>query len=182
MKLEIRRQIFHLVLGNILAILVIILQKWAVVLFGLCLAFGLVISEMARRKIKLPFFSFFLNVFERKNVFPGKGTITFFLGGFIALVFFEPFIVFLSILVLAYCDSFSTMFGKAFGREKIWKRKTFEGTFAGFAAGFFICLFYISAITAFIVAAVAAILELFTPIDDNLIIPPIASVLLYIMR
>lgn len=181
MKFETQRQIFHLMLGNILAIVILALQDKAVYFIGTCFLVGLILSKAMHQKMKIPVFDWFIKTFERKQAHPGKGALYFFLGAFIALVFFGHSIVFVSVLLLAYLDSFSTIVGKACGRTKMWNGKSLEGTLAGFAAGFLVISFYVPAASAVFIASASALAELFTPADDNLVIPPFASLIIYIL-
>jgi dolichol kinase len=112
---------------------------------------------------------------------PGQGTLTFVLGSFIALVFFEPNIVFLSVLILAFADSFSTIVGRAIGVIKIYNGKTLEGFFGGFLASLFIVLPYLNVYVAVVACLVASLTELLSPVDDNIVIPPLSSLIIYIM-
>ena len=108
--------------------------------------------------------------------------IHFLAGGFIALIFFESEIAFISMLVLALADSFSTMVGMAVGRIKIYKGRTLEGSLAGFLAAFVVCILYLPMFMAFIACAVGSLVELFSPVDDNIMIPPVVSIVLFILR
>lgn len=181
MNFETRRQIFHLVLGNVLALLILALRDKAVYFIGTCFFVGLILSKAMHQKIKIPVFDWFINTFERKEAHPGQGALFFFFGTFAALIFFGCSIVFLSVLLLAYIDSFSTIVGSGFGKTQVWNGKSVEGTLAGFAAGFFAIAFYLPAAPALFAAAVSALAELLTPIDDNLVIPPFASLIIYIL-
>ena len=179
---ETRRQVFHLMLGNVLALLVLlVLREKSVYFIGTCLFIGIIIAKAMHQKIHIPVFAWFIKHFERENSFPGRGVLHFFLGIFLASIFFDYRILFLSILVLAYGDSFSTVVGKGFGRVKIWNDKTLEGSLAAFAAGFSICAFYLAWPVAVLVAAISALAELLAPIDDNLVIPLLSGLVIYIL-
>ena len=182
MKREIKRNIFHLIFGVVLAYLVLFLgDKPSIVLFGTCIVLGLVVSEIMLRKIHIPVFSFFISIMERKDARPGQGAIHFLAGAFIALLFFGTEIVFISLLILALADSFSTIVGIWIGKIKIYKKRTLEGTTAGFIVAFGVCLFYLPVIIALYACLVGSIVELFSPIDDNIAIPPITGVALFIL-
>ena len=123
----------------------------------------------------------FIKKFERDNVRPGLGVINFLMGIFISLVFFEPKVVFIGVLALAFNDSFSTIVGVGFGKHKIRGKKTLEGSIGGFLGTLIITLFFLSWQMALIVAFAATLIELFAVLDDNMLIPPIVSLLITII-
>lgn len=183
MKREIRRNVFHLAFGLILAYLIVLLGTgYSIIVFGTCIVLGLIISEMMTKKVYVPVFSFFIRIMERKNVRPGAGVIHFISGGFIALVFFGSEIAFISMLILAFADSFSTIVGLWIGKIRIYKKRTLEGTTAGFVIAFVACTFYLPALTAFYACLVGSFVELFSPIDDNIAIPPVVGAVLFILK
>lgn len=182
MKREIERQAFHLVFGSLIAILIILLGRfYSLALFGILIIFGVMLSELMHKGLKLQPFQWFIQRLERGGVKPGQGTINFLIGTFIALVFFNTQIVFLAVLVLAYCDSFSTLVGIGFGRKKVHRGKSIEGFLAGFLAGFAVTLLFIRAEVGIVTSFVASLAELLAPVDDNIVIPPLASVIIYIL-
>lgn len=102
-----------------------------------------------------------------------------------SLFFFrEPFAI-ISIFFLVFSDPVSSGFGIAFGKQKIWGRKSFEGAVAGFICCFLIVMTYglmyfpvnINLFAFSLLAALAGcIAELVsTKIDDNLTIPLISG-------
>jgi dolichol kinase len=182
MRKETERQIFHLVLGTLLASIILFLGKsYSLVLLGTLLVVGIFISELLQKGIKVQPFYWFIRRLEREKVRPGQGTLTFVLGSFIALVFFESNVVFLSVLILAFADSFSTLVGKGIGTIKIYNGKTLEGFFGGFLASLFIVIPYLNMPAAFVSCLAASLTELLSPVDDNIVIPPLSSLIIYIM-
>jgi len=182
MRKETERQVFHLVLGTLLASLIMLLGRfYSLAFFGLAIIFGILVSELLQGGIKLQPFHWFIKRLEREKVKPGQGTLNFFFGTFIALVFFEPRIVFASVLILAFDDSFSTIVGKGFGSIRVYNNKTLEGFFGGFAASFLVMLMFINAYVALFACLVAALVELLCPVDDNLVIPPLSSLIIYML-
>ena len=71
---------------------------------------------------------------ERKDVLPGKGTLYFAIGVFFCLVFFPLTVVVPAVICLAVLDGVATIVGIRFGRHRIWKSKSLEGTLAGIGA------------------------------------------------
>jgi len=182
MRKETERQIFHLVLGTLLASVILLLGKfYSLALFGTLIVAGVFLSELLHKGIRVQPFHWFVRRLEREKVKPGQGTLTFVLGSFIALVFFEPSIVFLSVLILAFADSFSTLVGRGIGVIKIYNGKTLEGFLGGFLASLFVVLPYLNAYVAIAVCLVASLTELLSPVDDNIVIPPLSSLIIYMM-
>ena len=177
MRLETERKITHLLFGTVIALMVLTLRETlSLIVLGTCIAFGVVLSELMHHKKKhIPLISWFIRRMERERVKPGRGTIHFFLGCFIALAFFSSGIVFVAALILAFGDSFSAIVGKGIGRVRIYGSKTLEGTLAGFVASFLVSLPYLPIHTAALACAAAALIELFAFIDDNVVIPPVAA-------
>ena len=182
MRKETERQVVHLVLGTLLASVILLLGKfYSLVLLGTLIVAGIFISELLHKGIRVEPFHWFVRRMEREKVRPGQGTLTFVLGPFIALVFFEPNIVFLSVLILAFADSFSTIVGKGIGTIKVYNGKTLEGFLGGFLASLFVVLPYLNAYVAVTVCLVASLTELLSPVDDNIVIPPLSSLIIYMM-
>jgi dolichol kinase len=72
---------------------------------------------------------------------------------------------------LAVLDGVATIAGIRFGRTRISNGKSVEGTVAGIIVTFLVLLLFISIPGALIVAVIAGIIEMFSPVDDNLVIP-----------
>ena len=182
MRKETERQVVHLVLGTLLASVILLLGKfYSLVLLGTLIVAGIFLSELLHKGIRVEPFHWFVRRMEREKVRPGQGTLTFVLGPFIALVFFEPSIVFLSVLILAFADSFSTIVGKGIGAIKIYNGKTLEGFLGGFLASLFVVIPYLSMPAALVSCLVASLTELLSPVDDNIVIPPLSSLIIYMM-
>ncbi len=178
---ELGRQSIHLLLGCGVALTVLALGRLnALALFGAALAIGVILSLAARSNKNLPVLGWFLGAFERKGAAPGKGTLRFIEGSTIALLLFDVHTVFLAILVLAFGDSFSTVVGIGFGKKKVYGGKSLEGTIAFFLASLAITLPFASPTAAILVSIAGALVELLSPIDDNLAIPPAAGLVIYL--
>jgi dolichol kinase len=182
MRKETERQAFHLVLGTLLAALIIVMGRfYSLAIFGLCIISGILISEVMHKGTRLPIVSWFIARLERDKVKPGQGTLNFFLGTFIALVFFEPNIVFVAVLILAFGDSFSTIVGKGIGKRRIYNKKSIEGFLAGFLASFLVTLPYLNIYIGIAACLTTSLIELLTPVDDNIVIPPLSSLIIYML-
>ena len=131
--------------------------------------------------------------FERKEElrkFPGKGVIFYFIGVYISLLLFSKDIAMASIMVLAFGDSISHIYGLHYGKIKhpLSKTKFLEGTVVGFAAGFVGALFFLPWREAFFASLVAMIVEAVEikigteQVDDNLIVPFVAGAAVWVVR
>ncbi len=189
---EAGRQCLHAALGMIIVLLVY---------FNLLRPFGLflivVISGMIsilHKRVRLPFFSWFLNAFEREGQksFPGKGMFFIFVGSLLAVQLFERDIALASIMVLALGDSVSHIFGAQFGRLRNIlngkSKKLLEGTLAGAVAGFAGAVLFVPVPEAFLGSLGAMIAEVVkidfndTTLDDNLIVPLVAGTVMLLVR
>ena len=188
---EWRRQFFHLLLGVAIVISLMsgAIDKNIILLITLL---GLLISFLSRKR-KIPIIWHFLEKFERKKEiykFPGKGTIFYFLGVYLSLLLFPKDIAMASIMVLAFGDSISHLFGLHFGRTKnpMSDTKLLEGTVAGFVAGFFGALVFVRPFEAFFASLAAMIAEAIEikikteQVDDNIIVPVVAGSAIWIIR
>ncbi|MEK6958565.1 MAG: hypothetical protein AABW59_00815 [archaeon] len=175
MKKELLRKLFHVLFG-----LFIIFTIW---FFGTSDAFiglsiltliGIMIGISIRKGAKYPLLQKIIFTVERDHEkhFPGKAAITFFLSACVLLFFFkgQPQIIFAAILVATLADTAAALIGKKFGKIKIIKNKTLEGTLAFFVVSVFcIGLFYNLQIAMFC-AIFASIIEPL-PWDDNWSVP-----------
>lgn len=146
--------------------------------------------------IVLNYVSYKKNIFtsmERKEDH-SLGTIYFPISLLLMVIFSytlsNPLIAGSGIFVLGYGDGLAAIFGKNYGKHKIYKNKTILGTSMMFITSFVMILFLASFILStqnilvisFIVASVATLVELFSPKGlDNLTIPIMTSVLLYLL-
>ncbi|MEK6845222.1 MAG: hypothetical protein AABY26_00565, partial [Nanoarchaeota archaeon] len=153
------------------------------------------LASLLCKRIRLPFFSFFLDHFERKEVrctFPGRGMLFFFVGVLLVMQLFEKDIALAAIMILSLGDSFSHIIGERFGQIKnIFNgksRKLFEGTVAGTFFGFLGALIFVPLAEALVGSFVAMIIEVIdidlngSPIDDNLLVPLAAGTTMFLLR
>lgn len=198
---EFNRQIFHMFLGiivvlllkygffhdiNILGIIIRYVDIPILIIFGFLLSF-------LSKKVKIPVIYNLLQTFERKKeieTFPGKGVIFYLIGVYISLFFFPKEVAMASIMILALGDSISHLYGLHYGKIKhpLSGTKFFEGTVAGFAAGFIGALIFLPWLEAFLASLAAMIAEAIDikigaeQVDDNLIIPVVAGAVVWIVR
>ena len=190
-EFEFNRQIFHMLLGVVL----VLLLKYGFVNKSIILALilaGFALSFLSA-KIKIPVIYYILQKFERKKdleKFPGKGIIFYFIGIYISLLLFPKEVAMASIMILALGDSVSHLYGLHYGRIKhpLSSTKFFEGTIAGFIAGFIGALIFLPWLEAFLASLAAMAVEAVEiklgteQVDDNLIIPVIAGAVVWVIR
>lgn len=191
--LEFRRQILHILFG---VLLIIFLQNaWItpslLFLFLIC---GGVVIYFCKKNYHIPLIHTFLRFFEREKhlrEFPGRGIFFYLMGAFLVTVIFPLEIAIASIAILAFGDAVTNIIGHNFGKIRIIfkPKKSIEGTIAGILAGFCGAIFFTSLnpfalLVASILGIVAEIphLTFFKfPIDDNLVIPLTAGIVLHLI-
>lgn len=96
----------------------------------------------------------------------------------------------LAILVLGYGDGFAAVFGKAFGKRKLYQDKSLVGTLTMFGFSFLVSITLLMVfanitsvvIIAFLLALFASLVELFSPRGlDNLTVPLGVFVIYYVI-
>lgn len=183
-KLERRRQIFHLFFGTLIVLLYNIKVLSINILFVIFLI-GFIVS-FASIRYKIPGINWFLRKFERKediNKSPGKGSLMYLTGILVTLLLFEEKIALAAIMILAVGDSVSHMVGKYFGKYKFRSSKHIEGTIAGIFFASITASIFVNPQLAFIGSAVAMLTEAVElRIDDNLVIPVIAGLAIYLAQ
>jgi len=114
------------------------------------------------------------------------------LGVLFIVALFPSKVVVLSLLFLAVADPIASYFGIRYGRDRLWGRKSLQGTMAAFfactvvAAGFFylhgmmIERILIVSILAGLIGAFAEVVPV-GKLDDNLVLPVLSAGLLWIL-
>jgi len=189
-RLEIKRQPFHILLGLFLIALIYYdilspLILLVVIVLGIC-------GSLFLKKTKLRVAYKLLQFVEREGALeklPGKGLIMYLIGALLVLVLFEKDIALASIMILALGDSFSRLIGP-FGKIKhpFNNTKFLEGVIAGIIAGALGAMLFVKPSEAIVASFFAMLLEgidikLFKfKIDDNIIIPLIAGAVIWLIR
>jgi len=179
---EFLRKISHLAFGLLIVGGIIALPEPIMIsLLILSVFVGFIISDAIQRGYYIPFISVLIDRLERKDAIPGKGAIYFAISCLFCLIFFEKDIVVPAIAALAILDSIATIIGLRYGRNRIPNGKSLEGSFAGIVVTLLALLFVLPPIQALAASFVAGVVEIFSPVDDNLTIPvAICLLLLYI--
>lgn len=142
---------------------------------------GLIFQDAIMRGYRIPLVSCLIDRLERENVRPAKGALYFGLSAIACLVFFPEEIVVPAIVTLSLLDGLATIFGYYFGRHRFASGKSAEGTGSGILLTFVALLVLLPPLQAGISALVAGIVELFSPVDDNLTIPVFVCLALVLM-
>ena len=189
-KLEIKRQIMHIIFGISIVFLLNYNLINATYLFILFI-FGLILSLIST-KFNIPVIHQFLRTFDREKdleKFPGKGAIFYVLGAFISVLVFPKEIALASIMILALGDSVSRLIGPyGYLKHHFHNEKFFEGVIAGAIAGFLGALYFISWLPALIASSVSMLIEGIDleiknfKIDDNLMIPVVAGAVIWVVN
>ena len=190
-NLEIKRQLFHLIFG-ILIVILLLYDFLKIVHIFFLIIIGIIISFLSK-KYRIPLIYVFLKNFEREKDlkdFPGKGIIFYLIGVFLTLSLFPLDIAMPSILVLAFGDSVNHLFGARYGKIKhpFTDKKFIEGMVIGFIAAFIGAKFFLpwhEALIASFFAMVAEGIEMkigAEQIDDNIVIPLVAAIAISFTR
>jgi phytol kinase len=170
---EFYRKIFHIGFGLAIAALVFLTGKdiaLSVLMLGTLI--GLIFTDAILKGYQVPAISFMVDSFERKGELPGKGALFFAVSCLFCIFFFPKEIVVPAIIAFSLLDGIAAISGQYLGRHKIYREKTAEGTCSGLAVTFVVLLIFLPAGEAVLAVAVAGLIELFCPLDDNLLILP----------
>ncbi len=119
--------------------------------------------------------------FEREDVRnPFTGAMLFYAGCTLSFLLFPLPVASAACAMLAVGDSLSTIVGIKFGRHKIG-RKSLEGSLACFIFSFAAGSFFVNPFLALAGAVAASLIELFPRIDDNLTIPIISGLVMFLL-
>ncbi|MCG2718553.1 MAG: SEC59/DGK1/VTE5 family protein [Nanoarchaeota archaeon] len=189
-NLELRRQAFHLMFGFVIVSLYM-LNILTITNLTLIFFIGLVASLLSC-KYNIPGVYWFLKNFEREKdikTSPGRGVLTYMGGAILTLILFEEKIALAAIMILAVGDSISHLVGKHFGKRKylVTSKKHLEGTVAGIFFASLVASLFVGSKMAFIGSLAAMIFESIEMklgkniIDDNLIIPLVAGIVMSLL-
>lgn len=192
-NLEIRRKTFHLFLG----IFFVVMIYNEVMNFMISLSFliiGIIISFVST-KFSIPVIDWFLIKFDRPEhrKYPGRSVVAILFSVTILLLLFEMSllsknIILASIIIWTFGDSLSAVVGKSYGKTKHPFNKRFlEGTIAGILGSTLAAWLFLPFHVAFLGSLIVMIIEslelrLFGRyIDDNLTVPLISALILYLL-
>jgi phytol kinase len=169
---ELFRQGIHLVFGIGIAALVLVLDRnTAIATLAAGLLFGAVLVDLVLRGCTLPGISWLLSCVDRSDPLPGRGALFFVVSALSCVILFPAHVVVPALVALAVLDSVATLAGTRFGRRRFANGKSLEGSMAGIAVTIPVLLPLLSLPGAVLVSFLAGIIELVSPVDDNLLIP-----------
>jgi len=178
---EFFRQLIHAT-GIVFVILAGYLDTTSMIILSLAAAIcGEIIFQLDRR-FYLPFFSVILRGCRRDDT--ERGFIYYFIGMTLtySLFGFNMAVANAAIIILTLGDSLSTIIGRRYGKHPLPLKhdKSIEGSAAFFAAGFLGSLFFIEPIHALTGAITGMLVEAYTPVEDNIVIPLVVGAILLI--
>ncbi len=176
--IEFNRQMMHVLvgLGFVAVLLFFGLKTFQNFLLGLLLV-GIVLSVLVQQK-KVNALKELLAFVERpKEGVPGQAVFVFVVGiAITSFVFSELVPVLVGIVCLTFQDAFSSLFGMRFGKTKIFRNKTVEGSVGGFLACFIALLTFLPVFHALVISLAATLVEIL-PVDDAFSIPLVSAFL-----
>jgi dolichol kinase len=166
------RQLIHLVFGLAIAALVFFIDRTAVIgLMAGGLLIGVVLVDLLLRGYQVPLISSLVKYGDRCDPLPGKGAFFFAVSALACIILFPVPVVVPALVTLSVLDSVTTLAGVRFGRHRIYNGKSWEGTVSGIAVTALALLPFLTVPGALAASAIAGAIELFSPVDDNLVIP-----------
>jgi dolichol kinase len=179
MKKELLRKAIHILFGVIILLLIHFTGTTiSTQIIFLCLFFGTIISIAITKGYKFPLLNEIVFKVERENEkhFPGKAAIMFFLSALILLIIFktDSVIVLASLSVQVFADSAAALIGTKYGKHKLYKKKSREGSLACLITAI-ICLSFFYPLNIAIIAGIIATIVEILPGDDNLFVPLITA-------
>jgi len=175
---EFWRKTVHMVFGLLITFLIWSVPKEStVILLGVGLLVGLWFIDLEMRNIKVPLIHDLLYHLERPGVFPGKGAFYFVFTALVTLILFPSEVAAQGVLILSVLDGMATILGVRYGRIRIINHKSIEGSCGAILVTFIVLLFFMDPVKAAVLSLVAGVVELGSPIDDNLLLPLVVDLL-----
>lgn len=177
---EIKRKIFHLFTLIYIVIYWFTTARFVLIALGIVIfvVIAVEIIRMRNAKFNQWLFDTLGNAFRGHEKHQVSG-LAFTLSGsfFTILLFFgNKNIVMASFMYMAFGDTFAALIGRAFGKHKITKDKTLEGSIACFFVCLFCGLFFLNWPLAIFGAFIATVIELVPwPLNDNFWMPLVSS-------
>jgi phytol kinase len=173
------RQLIHLSFGLGIAALVFFLDHSLVIsIIAVGLLTGIVLVDLILRGYRIPVISPLVRYGDRCDPLPGKGAFFFAVSALACIILFPVPVVVPALIALSVLDSVTTLAGLRFGRHRIHNGKSWEGTLSGIAVTILALLPFLTLPGAVISSVVTGIIELYSPVDDNLVIPVGVCILL----
>lgn len=180
--LELKRQMFHLILGVSITFAVYFIRPIIGEIFtAIPLIIALILMLLIPKFFpEIKIVNHILYHFERdENItnFPFKGAFWYGLGILFPILFVNQInFACAIIIVISTGDAFSTLIGKFYGKHKIGG-KTIEGFLAFIVSSFFGAIIFIDIQKAITFALIGGLVELLSRIDDNFSVPFILTII-----
>ncbi|MCX6689570.1 MAG: hypothetical protein NTZ39_07780 [Methanoregula sp.] len=176
---EIVRKLVHLFFGLGIAGMVKVLdQPTAIAILAGGLFIGIILVDLILRGYKIPLFSSLVDYGDRCDPLPGKGAFFFAVSALVCVILFPAPVVIPALVTIAVLDSVATLVGIRYGKRRIYNGKSWEGTLSGILVTVLVLVPFLTVIGAIVVAVIAGLIELFSPVDDNLVIPVSVCIIL----
>jgi len=176
---EIVRKLIHLFFGLGVAGMVLVLDKpTAVTILAGGLFIGIVLVDIILRGYKIPVFSSLVEYGDRCDPLPGKGAFFFAVSALFCVILFPAPVVIPALVTIAVLDSVTTIVGIQYGKRRVYNGKSWEGTIAGITGTILFLVPFLTVAGAVVVSVIAGIIELFSPVDDNLLVPVSVCIIL----
>lgn len=188
--LEIRRQTLHTVNG---VIIILAFNHFGKIVGFILITLAIVtyLAVKIHRTKRIRIVGLLIDLFERSENLdnPGKGGVTYLLGtGLTIILFNDGDVVRGGLLALTFGDSASTIVGKTLGKieipliKKIIKKKrTVEGTLAFVTVTTILGSLFVPFKVALLSGIIGCLMEIISPIDDNIVLPIFTSLTLLIL-
>lgn len=194
---EIRRKLIHLFSLSIPLIYIHIDKSLALILISIVTVI-IVFLDVGSKKI--PFVTNFMNTFfgdilrkheKKKKKFRLNGASWLTISAFLTILIFPKIVAVVAFTILIISDISSALIGKKFGKIKIFKKKTLEGSIAFFVSASIIVFIYQQVYNAgssfLLIGIFAALVSAFfeaiskkIKIDDNLLAPISFSIVFWL--
>ena len=186
---EIFRKILHFILLGSALVFVYAFKNWWIAVIA-CIVFVVIVYPILMCLERIKKYSEFVT--ERKKGELKNSLIFVFLMFAIVIsicfgIFKDRLLALASIYAWGFGDALATLIGTKFGKHKLYKKKSYEGTIAMFITAFvsvFVILlirgnvpWYFVCLVSFVTALSSAATELFTPNGYDTITCPIASMI-----
>ena len=181
---NVERRAFHLVIGSLFPILIIVLPREPVLALVITAAAAALTLEAARHlssTVNRWFIGWFSVLLKKEESTQWLGSTYLLVATLTAFLLFDRYIAGLALLFLAVGDPLAALVGERFGRVRIGRR-SLEGTLTFLGASLLVGWIAVAggidvSISVVLVgAATAALVELLSiPLDDNLTVPLVAG-------
>jgi dolichol kinase len=179
---ELFRKLVHILFGLAIAAMVLMVDHTvAVMVLALGLFFGVIFVDLILRGYRLFLFSALVDYADRGDSLPGKGALFFAVGALATVILFPVQAAVPALVTVAVLDGVATLVGVRFGKNRISNGKSLEGTAAAILVTAVFLLPFLTLPGVAVVAVIAGLIELLSPIDDNLVIPVVVALLLSLM-